>query len=206
MCPSELRWALGPAPGEADEVAVEPSLDWSTTPLQLLDPRGAGLFAVRAASLRGLWLIQQGGTPVGLIKRTDGDTKLRTASEEWRTSVYRKRLGWQLGFARLGGLEPPLRYSPHSVRLGGSLLVLGERRYELRAPVLRAHWRLLGATGAEIARFAFRRDGAVSAPRPRELRDLGADAGDEPLLPAVLVAAAVAIVIHCEQPRGGVAG
>jgi hypothetical protein len=203
---SQLRWALGPTPDEGDQLAVDPPPDWSTTPLQLLDPHGAGLFTVRAASLRDCWLLQQGGTPVGLIKRADGDNKLRTASDEWRTSLYRKRLGWQIGFARLAGQGPALRYLPHTARLGGCLHVLGGRRYNLRAPVVRAHWRLCAGTGEEIARFAFRRDSAVSAPRPRELRDLGANAGDEPLLPVVLLAAAVAIVVHSEQPLGGVAG
>jgi hypothetical protein len=207
-------------------------VDWSTMPLQSLDPHGAGLFTVRAASdcgpkpqrqlrwalapapdetdegeidptLRDCWLLQQGGISVGLIKRAEGDNKMRTASEEWRVSVCRKRLGWQIAFARLVGQEPPLRYLPDSVRLGGCVDVLGERRYKLRAPLLRPHWRLLASSGDDIARFAFRRDRAVSAPRPRELRALGANVGSEPLLPVVLLAAAVAIVVHSEQPSGG---
>jgi hypothetical protein len=204
---SQTRWwALQDASGDEDQIAVDPPLNWSTTPLQWLDPRGAGLFTIRTATLRDCWLLRQGGSPVGLIKRADRDNKLRTASEEWRTSVYRKRLGWRIGFARLGGQEPALWYLPDTARLGGCLDVLGERRYKLRAPLLRTHWRLRAATGEEIARFAFRRDGAAPAPSPRELRDLGASAYDEPLLPVVLLAAAVAIVIHSEQPSGGGGG
>ena len=196
---SQTRWwALQEGSGEEEQIAVDPPLNSSTTPLQWLDPRGAGLFTVRAASLRDCWLLQQGGTPIGLIKRADGDNKLRTASEEWRPNVYRKRLGWQIGFARLRGQPPALRYLPDTVR--------GERRYKLRAPVLRAHWRLRAASGGEIARFAFRKYGAVPPPRPAELRVLGASAGDEPLLSVVLLAAAFAIIIHSEQPSGGGGG
>jgi len=199
---SQLRWALGTGSSEEEQVESDPPVNWSTTPLQLLDSDGAGLFTIRAAALSDCWLLQQGGTPIGLIKRSDSDNKLRTASEEWRTSVYRKRLGWQIGFARRGERGFVVRYSPDTIRPGGAVDVLGERRYKLSAPILRAHWRLRAASGEDIARFAFRRDGAVEPPRPRELCDLGITARDEPLLSVVLLAAAAAIVIHSEHPPG----
>ena len=201
MCPSRLRWALGPAPGEEDPVAVEPPRDWSTSELGWFDPRGTALFNLTLSSA-DFWLLQQGGNPVGMLKRAHANTKLRTASEEWRATVYRKRLGWQVEFARLGGQEPALRYSPDTVRQGGSLHVLGERRYKLCAPFLRAHWRLLAPTGKETARINCLGYRAVRPPRPRELRSLDPEAAHEPLLPILILAASLAIVIHHEQPRG----
>ena len=202
---SQLRWALQEAPSDGDQLAVEPPADWSTTPLGWLDPRGTAIFNLRLSSA-DLWLLEQGGNPVGMIKRDKANTKLRTASEEWRATVYRERLGWQVGFTRLRGQVPALRYSPDTVRQGGSLHVLGERRYRLRAPVLRTHWRLLAATGAETARINCLGYRAVRPPRPRELRGLGAEAAHEPLLPVLILAASLAIVIHHEQPRGSAAG
>jgi hypothetical protein len=175
-------------------------VDWTTTPLEWLDNRGTGIFKLTWGS-NDLWLLEQGQNPVGMIQRTDELTKLRTASEEWRATVYRKRLGWQVGFARLEGQEPALRYSPDTVRQGGSLELLGERRYKLRAPGLRAHWRVLAATGGEIARIASLGDRTVRAPRPRELRGLGPEARYEPLLPILILAASLAVVIHHHQPR-----
>ena len=94
---SQLRWALegsalDPAPVEEAQTAADPPENWSTTPLQLIDPDGAGLFTVRAATLSDCWLLQQGRAPVGLIKQADGDNKLRTASEEWRTTRLANRI------------------------------------------------------------------------------------------------------------------
>jgi hypothetical protein len=147
------------------------------------------------------WLLEQGGKPVGMIRRADGGTRLRTVSEEWSMGVTgRKRLGRQLVFARLGELEPTLRYSPSTLRQGGRLDVSDGRPYKLRAPLLRADWRLVAASGGEVAWIAYRGPHPVQPPR-KHIR-LSTEAADEPLLPGVILAASAVILVHHELPRG----
>jgi hypothetical protein len=166
----------------------EPPEGWAR--LRRLDTRAtARLTLSRWPSSAQSWVLEQAGTPVGMIKRTAASTRLRTASEEWRVGVRRRpsRLGWYLEFTRVGG-EPALSYHPHTLLGGGS-----------RRPLLRADWRVVASVRGEVGRIAFR--GGTS---PKDLRTrvaFSAQAEAEPLLLVVLLAASVAILLHAEQPR-----
>ena len=181
---------------------VEQPREWPwPARLQPLDRRGTAMFALLQSSPAEFWLLEQGGMPVGMIKRAGGGTRLRTVSEEWRMGVTRRRrLGRQFVFARLGEREPALCYSPSTLRQGGRLDVSADgRRYTLRCPLLRSDWRLVAAPGGEVARIAF--PGRV--PTGTEVsKRLSTEAADEPLLPAVMLVASVAILVHQELPRG----
>jgi hypothetical protein len=166
-----------------------------------LDTRStARLTLSRWPSSSQSWVLEQAGTPVGMIKRAAASTRLRTASEEWRVGIRQRpsRLGWHLEFTRVGG-EPALSYHPHTLLGGGSLALRDGRRYKLRRPLLRADWRVVASVRGEVGRIAFR--GGTS---PKDLRTrvaFSAQAEDEPLLLVVLLAASVAILLHAEQPR-----
>jgi hypothetical protein len=178
-----------------------PEWPWPAT-LQSLARRETSMFALLRSSPPEFWLLEQGGKPVGMIKRADEGTRLRTVSEEWRMGVTRrKRLGWQLVFARPGKRETALCYSPSTLLQRGRLDVSGGRRYTLRSPLLRTDWRLLAATGDEVARIAFR----GHRPTPTDLKkhvNLSTEAADEPLLPIVILAASAAILVHQQLPHG----
>jgi hypothetical protein len=156
------------------------------------------MFTLRWQSSADFWLLEQGGNPVGAIKKAGADTTLRTAAEEWHVAVRRhRRFGWHLEFARGGEREATRPYFPRTLPRGGRLDVSGGRRYSLRSPLLRADWRLAAATGGEICRIAFR--GRRAVPAFRKHVDLSANAVDEPLLPVVILAASAAIVVHDEE-------
>jgi hypothetical protein len=159
------------------------------------------MFSLRWLSSPDFWLLEQGRTPVGVVRRTRAAINLRTTAEEWRVAMGRRRwrLGWHLEFAREGEPEAVLRYFPRATRNGGRLEVSGGRRYRLRSPLLRADWRLAAAPGGEICRIAFR--GRRDVPLDKHVH-LSARAADEPLLPAVLLAASAAIVLHDEEVQG----
>jgi hypothetical protein len=147
----------------------EPPEGWAQ--LRGLDTRAtATLHLRRWPSSPQSWVLEQAGTPVGMIKRAAASTRLRTASEEWRVEVCRRsrRLGWQLQFTGVGEPEPALSYHPHTLLGGGSSLALVDgRRCKLRSPLLRADWRVTALWGREIGRIAFR--GALP-PRARGRR------------------------------------
>lgn len=170
--------------------------------LRRLDTRAtARLHLRRWPSSPQSWVLEQAGTPVGMIKRAAASTRLRTASEEWRVEVCRRsrRLGWQLQFTGVGEPESALSYHPHTLMGGGSLALVDGRRYKLRSPLLRADWRVTARWGGEMGRIAFR--GGTSAKGSRTQVAFRAQAEDEPLLLVVLLAASVAILLHAEQPR-----
>ncbi len=172
------------------------SSEASAPQLQQLDAGGAATLSLDWASrVPGeLWLLTQGGKPVGLLERTAVDTGLRTASEEWRGGVRRRprRLGWHLNFRRGG--EPGLVYHPNTLRSGGRFVVAGRDRYRLRYSLSGGYWRLADVPGGEICRFSFQRSD------PRHLRVQLAFV--EPIMLVVVLAASEAILIHAEQPLG----
>jgi hypothetical protein len=176
--------------------------EWPATRLESLDRGGTGMFALGVGpSPPDFWLLAQGSRPVGIIKRPDAGTRLRTAADEWRMRVLRpKRLAWQLIFVPASGREELLRYTPRTLRQGGSLEISGGARYELRGPLLRADWRLVAAKGSEIAHIAFRGQRPVE-PGFRYRLGLSIEAAQEPLLPVVLLAAGGAILVHYYEHR-----
>jgi hypothetical protein len=177
----------------------EPPEGWAR--LRRLDKRAtARLTLSRWPSSPQSWVLEQAGTPVGMIKRAAASTRLRTASEEWRVGARRRpsRLGWYLEFTRVGG-EPALSYHPHTLLGGGSLALVDGRRDKLRSPLLRSDWRVTALWGGEIGRIAFR--GGTSAEGSRTQVAFREQAEDEPLLLVVLLAASTAILLHAEQPR-----
>lgn len=179
--------------------------EWFATKLEALDPRGTAMFTLPGAT--GGWMLTQGGTPVGLIRRVNSRYRVRTVSANWDAPIRRRgRVGWQLEFARSGEPQPAIHYVPRAVLQGGTLDLPGrERRYRLRAPIVRDNWRLTATTRGESVQIAFRRGGRV--PAFRKHVQLEADFAHEPLLAGVILAASVAIVAHYEyEPIGGGAG
>jgi hypothetical protein len=177
---------------------TEPPADWPAAQLHELDRDGTGAFALRRGpDSHEFWFLDQGSRPVGLIRRADAGTWLRSVSEEWRMRVTRRsrRLGWRLVYAPTNDGEALVRYSPHTLRQGGALEILGGSRYTLRGPLLRADWRLIAPRRDEMARIAFRRHGRPEPARPQRHR-LKAGAAEEPLLPLVMLAAGAAILVH----------
>lgn len=171
------------------------------TPVHVLDPGGTARLTLRSwPTTRGFWILEQGGTPVGMIKRTEHDTRLQTATERWSVAVRRHgRLGWRLLFTRKGEREAAVQYYPRTLLPGGRLVLSSGARYRLRCPVLQDVWRLNAVAGGEIARICFRGDGTAPAFRSHVM--FSEEAGREPLLPVLLLAAGAAIVVHDEQPR-----
>src|SRR5262245_8988789 len=55
-------WALEATPDEMEQEAVDPPVDWSTTPLERLDPRGSAIFNLTLSSA-DFWLLEQSGNP-----------------------------------------------------------------------------------------------------------------------------------------------
>jgi hypothetical protein len=171
---------------------------WPATQLQPLDRQGTARLTLRSAST-SFWVLEQSGKPVGMIKRTGASAVIRTASEGWLVAVRRRgRLGWQLKFTRTREPEATLRYLPRILLPGGSVVLPGGSSFKVRCPVLRDDWRVIRGGGGEVARIGFR---GGPAPAFKAHAPFRQSATEEPLLLVVLLASAVAIVIHDEQPK-----
>jgi hypothetical protein len=181
---------------------TEAQSDWPAAQLEELQRDATGVFALRAGPYPPeYWSFEQGSKPVGMIRRSDGGTWLRTASEEWRMRVVRRRrLGWQLAFAPTGEPDALVRYSPRTLRQGGTLEILGGARFALRSPILRTDWRVTAAPRHEVALIAFRMHARPVLPNLQK-HPLSRRAADEPLLPVVMLAAGAAILVHNEELR-----
>ena len=181
---------------------------WLTTELQEFDRRGTAMFTLPGVPGLdiGLWMLTQGGKPIGLIRRVEAGYSVRTACERWDAAIRRRgRVGWQLEFARTGAAQTAIYYLPRGLLDGGHLDVpTSGTRYRLRTPVVRETWRLTGTTRGESVQIAFRSGGPV--PAFKRHVQLDADLANEPLLPGVILASSVALLVHFEQPRVGTAG
>jgi hypothetical protein len=170
--------------------------------LQPLDAGGTATLHLNRAWRSGgeIWLLTHAGKPVGMLKRAAGRTTLRTASEEWRGGVRRRRrrLGWHLYFARARGGETGLQYYPSTLLPGGDFVVSGSRRYRLRHRLVGADWRLAARPGGEVGRI-----GARGPWRYLSVELTSVEyAVDEPVLLIVILAAIEAILIDKERPSG----
>lgn len=180
----------------------EPPEGWAGAQLRRLDTQAtARLTLSRWPSAAQLWVLEQAGAPVGMIKRAAASTRLRTASEgvACRGMPASPPSGLappihRGGRARAGPLLPPAHTAGRRIARprGWSPLHAAEpstaRRLEVAA-----------SAGGEIGRIAFR--GGASAKDSRTQVAFSEQAKDEPLLLVVLLAASAAILLHAEQPR-----